>query len=157
MPAFLAAAPSSLDVGWTSLGVRETEFSTTLADRVGGALHYTPVTCCAAIRDGTLGGVDRTVLTKCRAGFAPTTPPENSILRRTGDDPEKERGFSVVDSRAWQSPLTRQRLARFARQTDLHQSGTAPWAVSQQGQGWPGARAKRLLSRELPRLPVRGA
>ena len=95
------------------LGVQEAEFAETLADRSEGNFMYLRHVL-RGIRYGTLGGVDPDGIDELPRGLlAYYRHLERQLLRRTGDDPEKELAILGVLA-AWPSPLTRQRLAHFA-------------------------------------------
>ncbi|HET9894563.1 MAG TPA: AAA family ATPase [Streptosporangiaceae bacterium] len=95
------------------LGVRETDFAETLADRSEGNFMYLRHVL-RGVRYGTLGGLDPDGTDQLPRGLrAYYAYLEKQLLRRTGNDPEKELAILGVLA-AWPSPLTRRRLARFA-------------------------------------------
>jgi hypothetical protein len=111
--AFLGQYRSAMGRRLSELGVQEAEFAETLADRSEGNFMYLRHVL-RGIRDGTLGGVDLEGIGELPRGLrAYYRYLEKQLLRRTGDDAGKELAILGVLA-AWPSPLTRQRLARFA-------------------------------------------
>jgi hypothetical protein len=110
---FLARHRRVMTQRLSELGIREAEFAETLADRSEGNFMYLRHVL-RGIRYGTLGGIDPDGIDELPRGLrAYYAHLEQQILRRTGDDPERELAILGVLA-AWPSPLTRQRLARFA-------------------------------------------
>jgi hypothetical protein len=111
--AFLDRHRSAMTRRLGELGVQEAEFAETLADRSEGNFIYL-WHVLRGVRDRTLGGVDPDGIDELPRGLrAYYAHLEQQLLRRTGDNPEKELAILGVLA-AWPSPLTRQRLARFA-------------------------------------------
>jgi hypothetical protein len=111
--AFLGRHRRAMTQRLGQLGIKEAEFAETLADRSEGNFMYLRHVL-RGIRYGTLGGVYSGGIDELPRGLrAYYRHLEQQLLRRTGDDPEKELAILGVLA-AWPSPLTRQRLARFA-------------------------------------------
>lgn len=111
--AFLTRHRQAMTRRLGELGVREADFAETLAERSEGNFMYLRHVL-RGIRYDTLGGIDPDGIDELPRGLrAYYSHLERQILRRTGDDPERELSILGVLA-AWPSPLTRQRLARFA-------------------------------------------
>jgi DNA-binding SARP family transcriptional activator len=111
--AFLGRYRQKMNQRLGELGIEATELSEKLADRSEGNFMYLRHVL-RGIRDNTFGGLDPDGVDELPRGLrAYYLHLEKQLLRRTGDDPEKELAILGVLA-AWPSPLTRQRLARFA-------------------------------------------
>lgn len=110
---FLARHRRAMTWRLGELGIHQAEFAETLADRSEGNFMYLRHVL-RGIRYGTLGGIDPDGIDHLPRGLrAYYAHLEQQLLRRSGDDPERELAILGVLA-AWPSPLTRQRLARFA-------------------------------------------
>lgn len=97
----------------SELGVREGEFTATLADRSEGNFMYLRHVL-RGIRYGTLGGVDAGGIDELPRGLrAYYSHLERQLVQRGGGNPDQELAILGVLA-AWPSPLTSYRLARFA-------------------------------------------
>jgi nucleoside phosphorylase len=111
--AFLQRHRRAMTARLGELGVRETEFTQKLADGCEGNFMYLRHVL-RGVRYGTLGGVDPDGIDELPRGLrAYYGHLERQLIRRTGDDPERELAILAVLA-AWPSPLTRRRLASFA-------------------------------------------